>query len=429
MAGYEEYVNNSFKLYADDVDSYFGKYKEHAAIQFAKETRETNHVGFDAVMAMAVHLNSPPGLTPRVDFTDRVPDPRWGKGAAEQFLKLLQTFYKDADCERFFQSHADLYRTAEQRFQSLTNKVDFDWFRRFYGELPGGTFNLYIGLLNGGGNYGPKVVHPDGMEDLYAIIGTSEVDNAGLPIYGEGNLSTIIHEYNHSFINHLVFEHEQQLSAAGKKVFRPVADKMKLLAYSSWQITLIESLVRTGEIRYKFEHDPQPQAAYEAIVRERGLGFLWIEELSVLLGTYENSRSAYPTFRSFFPVVVGYVTDLSKRIEYIVRRFDELSPHVTAMSPFPNGAQDVDPNIAQLTFTFDRSLDTKGRYSFNYGPGGSAHYPIQKIIGFNDSGGSFTIQVKLKPDWDYDLVLTGRGFRTTDGYPLQPYLVKFRTKK
>ena len=204
---------------------------------------------------------------------------------------------------------------------------------------------------------------------------------------------------------------------------------MKLLNYDSWQIALIESLVRTGEVRYKFEHNAQPQVAYEAIMRERGLGFLWIEELSALLGTYENSRALYPTFRSFFPVVVGYFDDLSKRIDYMAARFDELAPHVAGMSPFPNGAQDVDPNTTRLTFTFDKPLDAKGRYSFNWGLGGGEHFPREKAVGFNETGTAFTIQVKLKPDWDYSLVLTGRGFRTKDGYPLQPYTVKFKTRK
>jgi len=428
LAGYEEYVNNQFKLYANDVDSYFDRYKQHPAVQFAIKIRGTNHIGYDAVMAMAVHLNSPPALTPRIAFTNQVPDPRWGKDTAEQFVALLQQFYKDTHCDRFFQAHADVYRATEQRFQLITGKVDFDWFRRFYGESPKGTFNLYIGLLNGGGNFGPKLVYPDGTEDRYAIIGTSKVDGEGLPIYGDNTLSLIIHEYNHSFINHLVFEHEQQLSAAGEKVFRPVAERMKFQAYESWQVTLIESLVRTGEIRYKFEHDADPHTAYQAITRERGIGFLWIEELSALLGTYENSRSSYPTFRSFFPIIVGYFIDLSKRIEYLARRLDELSPRVDSMSPFPNGAQDVDPNTTRLTFTFDRPLDTKGGYSFDIGSGGNAHWPIEKVLGFNETGSTFTIQVKLKPDWEYEMVLTGRGFRTKDGYPLQPYPVKFRTK-
>src|ERR1051326_6797911 len=70
LAGYGEYVNNSFKLYANDVDSYFEKYKQHPAVQFAIKIRESNGIGFDAVMTMAVHLNPPPSLTPRVAFHD-----------------------------------------------------------------------------------------------------------------------------------------------------------------------------------------------------------------------------------------------------------------------------------------------------------------------------------------------------------------------
>jgi hypothetical protein len=109
LAGYEEYVNNSFKLYAADVDGYFGKYRQHPAVEFAKKVRASNQIGFDAVMAMAVHLNPPPSLAPRVPFTDQAPDPRWGRDAAEQFAKLLQQFYRDADCERFFRSHRRLW--------------------------------------------------------------------------------------------------------------------------------------------------------------------------------------------------------------------------------------------------------------------------------------------------------------------------------
>lgn len=428
LAGFKEYINNQFPLYSRDVDNYFDKYKQHPVVQFIADIRRTTGIGFDAVMAMAVHLNPPPQLTPRVAFSDQVPDARWGKDRAEKFAKLLQQFYTEAECERFFQSHDDLYRTAEQRFQSVTAKVDFDWYRRFYVEVPNGTFNLYIGLLNGGNNYGPKVVHADRSEDLYAIIGTSDVDKAGLPTYGDESLFLIIHEYNHSFINHLVFEHEEQLRAAGEKVFGPVAEKMKLLHYGNWQITLIESLVRTAVIRYQFEHNARPRAPYQTITSERGLGFLWVEELSALLGSYENSRDLHPTFRSFFPVVIGYFGDLAKRIDFLAMRFDELSPHVTSMSPFANGAQDVDPNVTQITFSFDRPLDVNGGHSFNEGPGGNEHDPLADVIGFTETGESFTIRVKLKPNWTYELIVTGRGFRTKDGYPLQTYVVKFKTR-
>jgi hypothetical protein len=429
LAGYDEYVNNHFKLYANDVDKYFAKYKEHAVVKFAEKIRSSNGIGFDAVMSMAVHLNPPPALTPRVPFSEQEPDKRWGKETGEQFARLLHQFYKDADCESFFSNHASLYKIAQDRFQQLLNKVDFGWYKRFYGEVPNGTFHLYIGLLNGGGNFGPKVVHTDGKEDLYAIIGTWQMDSEGLPKYDDKNLPTIIHEYNHSFINHLVYANESQLKTAGEKIHPPVAQKMRKLAYGNWQTLIVESLVRAAVVRYLFEHESQIPTVYKELTEQRNIGFLWINDLSALLGTYENSRNQYPTFRSFFPLIVGYFNDFSKRVVYEVRGFEEMVPRVAAISPFANLSQDVDFNITQITFTFDKPLDPKGGVSINYGQSGSQHYPIEKVVGYNETGSTFTVQVKLKPDWEYEFVLTGLAFKTKDGYPLQPYTVKFKTRK
>jgi hypothetical protein len=191
----------------------------------------------------------------------------------------------------------------------------------------------------------------------------------------------------------------------------------------------MESLVRAAVIRYQFEHGAGLERTYGAIRTERNLGFLWTADLFALLGTYENSRTIYPTFGSFFPLIVGYLKDLSGRIDYMAKTVEEMGPHVVAMSPFANGTQDVDPNITSLTFTFDKPLDATAGYSFNAGSGGSEHFPMDKATGYGENGGTFTIQVKLKPDWDYELVLTARAFRSTDGYALQPYVVKFKTRK
>ncbi|MCI0660632.1 MAG: DUF4932 domain-containing protein [Acidobacteria bacterium] len=428
LAGYKEYVRNDFKLYANDVDRHFDKYRQHGAVQFAVKIRESNSVSFDAVMTMAVHLNPPPSLTPRVIFSDQIPERRWGKEAAEQFAVLLQQFYKDADCENFFKSHSDLYRTAEHRFQQLLGKVNFEWYRKFYGEMPKGTFNLYIGLLNGGGNYGPKVINADGTEDLYAIIGTNQTDSEGLPLYNERSLPTIIHEFNHSFINHLINERKEQFRVAGEKVYQPIAGKMKSLAYGNWETTIIESLVRAAVIRYLLEDEAQSEAAYKELLREQRNGFLWMDELVALLGTYENSRSFYLSLRSFLPLIEGYYKDLAKRMDFKIKKYDESRPRVIAIAPIANGAQDVDPSITQLTFTFDKPLDPKAGYSINAGQSGMEHYPVEKVVGYNESGSTVTLQVKLKPDWNYEFTLTDLVFRTKDGIPLLPYTVTFKTK-
>lgn len=439
LAGYEEYVNNDFKLYADDVDKHFAKYKNHAVIDFAKEVRSKNGIGFDAVPNLAVRLNQTPLLTPRVSFTADVPDKRWGKADAEKFAKLLQQFYKDAECEKFFKSHSEMYRIAESRFQQVLDKVNFSWYQKFYGELPKGTFNLYIGLLNGGGNFGPKVVLPNGKEELFSIMGTWATEKDGLPSYSEEALPTIIHEFNHSFINHLVDSKKEVFVRSGEKTFPLVKDQMMRLAYGTWETTVQESLVRAAVIRYLFENpievkyfaDTKAEEVPSKIIElENSHGFYWIQDLVTLMGTYENARRNYPTFRSFMPMIEAYFYELPKRIDYKIKTFELLSPKVVKIIEFENGSQEVDPKIKEITFVFDKPLKGKG-YSFNQGKLGNEGFPeVEKAVGnYSEDLMRFTLQVKLQPNKEYEFVITGNSFASKDGYPLKDFVVKFKTKK
>jgi hypothetical protein len=425
LAEYDEYRRDDFKSYAANVDAYFGRYKNHPAVEYARKVRTSNNIAFDAVPSLAVHLNQ--NLTPKFPFSDSAPDPRWGEQAAEDFAGLLQQFYKETNAEAFFNSQAALYKTAEQRMQEVINKVDFAWYKNFYGEVPKGSFNLYVGLLNGGMNFGPKVVYPDGKEELFAVIGAWKMDENGQPVFADDFLPTIIHEFNHSFINHLVYAREKQFLPSGEKIFQPVAEKMAKMAYGNWKTTIVESLVRAAVIRYLFDHREFEKASAE-LINERNKGFLWIEELFVLLGTFENSRKLYPTFRAFLPVIEGYAVDLAKRIDEKAKYFERRQPRVVAIDAFANGAEDVDPQLTQITLTFDQPLEGKG-YSINVGAAGRAAYPIEKAVGYSADRTKFTVQVKLKPDWQYEFVVTGASFKSVDAFPLQNYVVKFRTKK
>ncbi|MBS1793531.1 MAG: DUF4932 domain-containing protein [Acidobacteria bacterium] len=424
LAEYDEYQQNSFQSYAADVDRHFAKYKNHPAVELARKARE-NGVGFDAVPSLAVHLKD--DLTPKFALTDAAPDKRWGKRNADEFARLLQKFYRDADCETFFKAHAEIYKLAEERMQQVIAQVDLAWYKTFYGEVPKGSFNLYIGLLNGGMNFGPKVVYPDGREELYAIIGAWKMDERGMPVFADDFLPTIIHEFNHSFINHLVYARENELRASGEMIFKPVAPRMVRQAYATWQVTLLESLVRAAVARYLFDHGGSQKAAAE-LIEQRNRGFIWVDELFALLGAYENSRAQYPTFRSFMPLVAGYFADFAKRADDEAQTFEAKLPRVAALEPFKNGAQDVDPNLTELTLTFDRPLEGKG-VSISVGAGGRENYPIEKVVGYSADRTKFTVRIRLVPDHDYEFVVTGLAFRTADGYPLQNYPVKFRTRK
>jgi hypothetical protein len=229
---------------------------------------------------------------------------------------LLKQFYADARCEEFFADQAGLYKIAQERFMPVYEALDVTWFNRYYGEQPDGSLNIIIGLGLGGGNYGPKVVYADGREATYAIMGTWSIDSTGKPVYPVGDcLPTLIHEFNHSYVNHLTKQHEKAFEGAGTELFELVKTGMGSQHYNSWQTMMNESLVRASVIRYLLKHDPGGKQARSQLISDFGRGFFWMKGLVETLGVYEKNRDKYPTLESYMPVLADFYNHVAGESE------------------------------------------------------------------------------------------------------------------
>lgn len=316
LAGNFEYSDDVYRSYVSDIHGHFDKYKDHPLIAFATEMRDKNGVAFDAVMFMAIYLEQPPLLDPVVTFSSTVPERRWGQDNANKFVGLLKQFYTDTRCEEFFGEHEGLYKTAQERFMPVYNALDVNWYNQYYGVQPEGSLNTIIGLGLGGGNYGPKLKYPDGKEDTYAIMGTWFIDSTNKPLYTVDNcLPTLIHEFNHSYVNHLTAKYEKDFESSGTKLFDLVKAGMGNQHYTRWQIMMNEALVRASVIRYMLKHNPDGKAAKNQLISEFGNGFFWMKGLVESLGFYEKNRNTYPTLESYMPVLINLYNDVAKESE------------------------------------------------------------------------------------------------------------------
>jgi hypothetical protein len=309
LAGNWEYNDEQYKSYTADIHSHFDQYKDHELISFAGRLCKKNGVSFDAVMKMAIHLSAPPDLNPVVPFTEDVPERRWGKEQALKFVKLLQQFYVDARCDAFFEAHEQLYKTVPERFTKVYEALDINWYQQYYGVQPNGRLIVILGLGNGCGNYGPKITWPGGREDNYAIMGVCPLDSLEQPKYSiEDNLPTLIHEFNHSFVNHLTDQYRAEFKDSGEKLYGIVKESMRRQAYGNWQTMLNEALVRASVVRYYLKHDPDSTVAKAKMITEFNNGFFWISDLVNCLGAYEANRNRYPTLETYMPVLVDFYT-------------------------------------------------------------------------------------------------------------------------
>ena len=424
LAGYSEYYNNNFKAYADDVDRHFAKYKNHPVVEFARQMRETNGIGYDAVPNLAVHLNPSPQLAPRVEFSANIPDPRWGKANAEKFAGLLREFYRDAECEKFFAAQAPAYLLAEQRFEKILNQVKFAWYKDFYGEQPAGTFNLYLGLLNGGGNYGSRVILPDGSEDLYAVMGTWQVDEKGFPLYGDDVFPTVIHEYNHSFANKIVEKHAEKFEKSGSAMLRETREQMQRQGYNHWKTIVIESLVRACVVKYLQRNPTGKMTAKFQLAEEESRSFWWTTGLVALLGEYERNRKKYPTLESFVPRLIKFFNSIPAQMTALKKNFTLKLPKIIIVEPFRNKSTGVDETLQEIRITFDRQM-----------VGTTAFYPIDAKNPFvappvfDKTKKTLSGKIKIEPKNEYGLALQSFAFRSTAGYSLsEDFILYFTTR-
>ena len=118
----------------------------------------------------------------------------------------------------------------------------------------------------------------------------------------------------------------------------------------------------------------------------------------------------------------------AKPIKALKKQFEKNQPKVVRVKQFKNGSKNVNPNITELTFEFSTKMDKRFR-NFRWGPMGEEYYPnYKKFVGFSEDGKSVTIEVEIKPNRRYQLIVA-TGFASENGVLLKPYLVDFTTGK
>jgi hypothetical protein len=424
LAGNQEYNMPGVKSYAEDAEKQFGKFRSNAVVKLARKLHDTHSVSFDAPMTLAVQLTDAEDLKLKLPLRPWPEglDQRWTAPDVSKFLAAAQQFVKDSSFPEFIKQHRPLYQTTVARMQTLIEKeAHIEWFDAYFGQRPQASFSVTLGLLNGGGNYGPHFRAADGHEEIYCVLGVWQTDAEGLPEFTRDALPIVVHEFCHSYANPLVERHLSKLRASGDALFEHVAGRMRSQAYGNGQTLLNESLVRVCVIRYLRQYEGE-EAARRAIQAEKRNGFLWMQEMSDLLGEYEAHRDQYPTLEDFSPRLITFFAEMAKKQADLAGK----RPKVVSMIP-ANGAQDVDPGLTAIQVVFDRPMADKSWALVGGGPhcpeaGKGAHYDAKHKI--------WTVPVKLKPDWSYEFMLNSgdyEGFASEEGVPLEPVSVTFKT--
>lgn len=431
LAGAEEYSSDYNKKYAADINTYFDAYKNSGIVEFIKQNRNKNGLGRDAVMSMALHLSFKNGKFNQIKEKVNLLDKRWEKVDKKQFVSLLNQFYKTTNFQQFFDNHSANYKKAEDEYQT-TILSDFNqgWYSKFYGKKANEDYKIILGYGNGGGNYGIKT-HPENQkETVNAVVGMSSFDKDGNARFDKNEFQPLlIHEFNHSFINYILEmgDNKSKLENSAKIIYELVKEDMESQAYTNWEIMINESLVRASVVRYMIDNKYSQKDINEEISIQEKRKFLWIKDLVELLGKYDNNRKQYPTLESFYPEIISFYDQLAPKFKTFMNDYEKNQPKVLSISPDIWNRNDVDPSIKEIIVNFDREM-AEGS-SINLGSTGKEHFPLIKNEGFVNNHKGIKLLTDMKPNTEYEFVLTDNKFKSKEGYPLKETVIKFKTKE
>ena len=113
----------------------------------------------------------------------------------------------------------------------------------------------------------------------------------------------------------------------------------------------------------------------------------------------------------------------------LLKLYEKKFPHIVKINSFENGAKNVNPELKEIRITFSKEM-IPVNYSINYSKRGVDFFPIKGVKGFENNDKMIVISVDLKPNKEYEFIITNESFKSKDGYPLKEneYLVKFKTK-
>ena len=116
----------------------------------------------------------------------------------------------------------------------------------------------------------------------------------------------------------------------------------------------------------------------------------------------------------------------SESLANLYLKYDNARPTVVRVEPDINNTVDVSHEIETITIHFSSPMD-KERRGFDYGPKGEENVlKVQKVIGFSEDGMSFTFDVELEPNTNYQSIVSNR-FLSEEGIALKPFLLDFKT--
>jgi hypothetical protein len=273
-------TSEAAKTAADSVCAF---YRDH---QQANDTRTLSQY-----ISLALYLNPPPGLTPKVKEADLPPDASGVLG----LVPLLGKFYTDAGLHEIWERHSAAYSELAGRYNAALSKMIQD--TEFYLKLPSTSyldrkFTIYVDAMGA-----PSETNARNYASDYYVVITPGTDI-------EPKLALIRHAYLHYLLDPMVGKLAGHLAT-----LNPLMDAVKLAPMDESfkedpSLLVTECVIRAIEARTHAVGKASQAEQERAVEESQEQGFILTRFFYERLPQFEKDSIG---FRNALPVMIGSI--------------------------------------------------------------------------------------------------------------------------
>jgi hypothetical protein len=289
--------------YKQEVWKKFGPLKDHPVVAWVTKTcMQPRKMNFSAPSNVMLYADDHVNLRSDLHFDDFVLSRAGGRDSLILFFDLLRDFAIRSSFNEFYEQHAGYYTGIIQHTISRLDSINhIKELESFYGAKQK-SYNIVLVPLYSHVGYGNSIVYQNGEREMFDTMGPECIKD-GLPFFGDTQYLKYMtrHEFSHPFVNPLTEKYWSEIKDyAGNYNFIPDAAKKNVCG--EWQECINEFIVRAVSVDIAFHENKELGQQVSAKEKSRGVSYL--EPLLTALQEYENNRSKYPTFESYYPKVL-----------------------------------------------------------------------------------------------------------------------------
>lgn len=160
--------------YKQAIKDYFGDYDQHLSVTLFHEIL-ADGLDTSAPFTLMIYLFDIPHLTFIAPLPTNTLEDFGGEEVVEHLIDKLRDFAEVTDFMAFCNAQEDFYDDFITSIASTVVPDDIQVLEEYYGVTPN-SYTITPIPLFGDGGFGPRVIHEDGTQDLYAIIRVASVE-------------------------------------------------------------------------------------------------------------------------------------------------------------------------------------------------------------------------------------------------------------